>query len=167
ELMCITNSMVPGEESMPKKRFQIAARVLFLIYAAVLIYFLFFADWYGHAPGRAVRSTPNLIPFREINRYLRHGSKIGGRLVFLNLIGNVIGFMPFGFILPLVSNRFRKWYMVLLCGFLLTLLVESVQLITGIGIFDVDDMILNTMGALLGYLVYLPAARIGRSFYGK
>ena len=85
----------------------------------------------------------------------------------MNLIGNVIGFMPFGFILPLVSNRFRKWYMVLLCGFLLTLLVESVQLITGIGIFDVDDMILNTMGALLGYLVYLPAARIGRSFYGK
>jgi glycopeptide antibiotics resistance protein len=159
--------MVPGEESMPKKRFQTAARVLFLIYAAVLIYFLFFAAWYGHAPGRAVRSAPNLIPFREIERYLRRGYIIGGRLVFLNLIGNVIGFMPFGFILPLISDRFRKWYMVFLCGFLLTLLVESVQLITGIGIFDVDDMILNTMGALLGYLVYLPAARIGRSIYGK
>ena len=159
--------MVPGEESMPKKRFQIAARVLFLIYAAVLIYFLFFADWYGHAPGRAVRSAPNLIPFREIKRYVRRGYIIGGRLVFLNLIGNVIGFMPFGFMLPLVSDCFRKWYRVLLGGFFLTLMVESVRLLSGIGIFDVDDMILNTLGALLGYFVYLFAARIGRSFYGK
>ena len=75
--------------------------------------------------------------------------------------------MPFGFMLPLISDHFRKWYRVFLCGFLLTLLVESVQLISGIGIFDVDDMILNTLGALLGYFAYFSAARIGRSFYGK
>ena len=152
---------------MPKMRFRNAARVLFLIYAVVLIYFLFFADWYGHAPGKAVRSAPNLVPFREIERYMKRGYIIGSRLVFWNLIGNVIGFMPFGFMLPLISDHFRKWYRVFLCGFLLSLLVESVQLITGIGIFDVDDMILNTLGALLGYFVYFSAARIGRSFYGK
>ena len=152
---------------MPKMRFRNAARVLFLIYAVVLIYFLFFADWYGHAPGKAVRSAPNLVPFREIERYMKRGYIIGSRLVFWNLIGNVIGFMPFGFMLPLISDHFRKWYRVFLCGFLLTLLVESVQLISGIGIFDVDDMILNTLGALLGYFAYFSAARIGRSFYGK
>ena len=165
--MHITKSMASGEESIPKKRFRILARILFLMYAVVLIYFLFFADWYGHAPGKAVRSAPNLIPFREIKRYMKLGHIIGGRLVFLNLIGNVIGFMPFGFMLPMISNHFRKWYRVLLYGFFLTLLVESVQLFSGIGIFDVDDIILNTLGALLGYFVYLPVVRIGRSLYGK
>lgn len=165
--MRITDSMASVERSVHKKRFRIAARILFVIYAAVLIYFLFFADWYGHAPGHAVRSAPNLVPFREIKRYMRLSYIIGGRLVFLNLIGNVIGFMPFGFMLPLLSDTFRKWYIVLLSGFLLTLLVESAQLFSGIGIFDVDDMILNTLGTLLGYYVYLTAVRIGRLFYGK
>ncbi len=152
---------------MHKKRFRSAARVLFLIYAGILVYFLFFADWYGHAPGRAVRSAPNLVPFREIRRYLQRSYIIGRRLVFWNLVGNVLGFMPFGFMLPLLSDFFKKWYRVLPGGFLLTLLVESVQLISGIGIFDVDDMILNTLGAFLGYYVYLAAVRIGRLFYGK
>ena len=152
---------------MHKKRFRSAARVLFLIYAGILVYFLFFADWYGHAPGRAVRSAPNLVPFREIRRYLQRSYIIGRRLVFWNLVGNVLGFMPFGFMLPLLSDFFKKWYRVLSGGFLLTLLVESVQLISGIGIFDVDDMILNTLGAFLGYYVYLAAVRIGRLFYGK
>ena len=81
---------------------------------------------------------------------------------FLNLAGNVIGFLPFGFFLPILSRRLRNGVLVTMSGFGLSLLVESIQLIFKVGCFDVDDMILNTLGAALGYGIYAVCDKIRR-----
>lgn len=71
-----------------------------------------------------------------------------------NLLGNILLFIPLGFLLPLLVRRFRNIFLIVLTGFLLSVFYETVQLLTGIGIFDVDDMILNTFGTLIGVLVF-------------
>lgn len=64
---------------------------------------------------------------------------------------NIFLFMPFGFLLPLINQKFNRWYNTVICGFLCSLLIELSQLIFSIGIFDVDDLITNTLGTIFGY----------------
>jgi glycopeptide antibiotics resistance protein len=71
-----------------------------------------------------------------------------------NLWGNLLGFVPVGLFLPFLIPFFRKGIYVLLAGFALSLCFEMGQLIFGLGIFDVDDIILNTAGCFLGYIIY-------------
>jgi glycopeptide antibiotics resistance protein len=72
-----------------------------------------------------------------------------------NLLGNLLGFIPFGFLLPLLMPFFRNIVKILLAGFLLSLGYETVQLVFGLGIFDVDDLILNTTGVLIGFIIFI------------
>lgn len=77
-----------------------------------------------------------------------------------NLLGNLLGFAPVGFLLPLLLPWFRKGVYVLLAGFLLSLCFETAQLVLGLGIFDVDDLILNTTGCFIGYVFYWIIRRV-------
>lgn len=88
-------------------------------------------------------------------------------MAFLNLAGNVIGFLPFGFFLPILSRRLRNGFVVTALGFGLSLLVESIQLVFKVGCFDVDDLILNTLGVLLGWLAFWICNGIRRMIYEK
>ncbi|WP_312476386.1 VanZ family protein [Neobacillus sp.] len=96
------------------------------------------------------RST-NIIPFKTIYFYL-FLADINLNIRIENLVGNIIGFMPFGFILPLLTKRFQNLRTILLATFCLSLTFELLQLIFEFGSFDVDDLILNTLGGILGYL---------------
>ena len=93
----------------------------------------------------------NLVPFLEIRRGLENIDKVGYYYV---IVRNVVALMPFGFLLPLVSeHKVNTWKA--FCGsLLLSLTAESIQLVSKTGAFDVDDLILNTLGGLLGYFVY-------------
>ncbi|MBV7506233.1 VanZ family protein [Bacillus sp. sid0103] len=93
----------------------------------------------------------NFVPFKTINFYL-FLADINLSIRIENLAGNVIGFMPFGFILPLLAKKFQKLSAVTLATFCLSLTFELLQLIFEFGSFDVDDLILNTAGGILGYL---------------
>lgn len=75
-------------------------------------------------------------------------------------VGNIIWFVPLGFLLPCLNNRFSSISRVLLFGFLLSLLIEFFQFAFGTGISEVDDMILNTLGALIGYGGYSAISRL-------
>lgn len=68
-----------------------------------------------------------------------------------NIILNILMFVPFGFLLPLFSDRFKKFYWILSLGFLFTFGIEATQYITKRGIFEVDDIMNNWIGALIGY----------------
>lgn len=68
-----------------------------------------------------------------------------------NIILNILLFSPLGFLLPVWSRRLQKLWRTVLCGFVFSLLIELVQLITLLGIFEVDDLINNTFGVLIGY----------------
>ncbi|MCQ2567746.1 MAG: VanZ family protein [Mogibacterium sp.] len=73
----------------------------------------------------------------------------------LSSIGlNVLLFVPLGHLVPSIMMRFDRWWKVLLLGFMSSLLIETVQLITKLGWFDASDLLHNTLGALMGYWIY-------------
>jgi len=129
--------------------------VLFVLYLGALFYLMFFSDMAERGFGVKADYTYNLKRFVEIRRYLFHASQIGFRGVFLNIYGNILGFMPFGFILGVISSRCRKhWYDAVIITYLLSYSIEMIQLIFRAGSCDVDDIILNTLGGALGYLMF-------------
>lgn len=78
--------------------------------------------------------------------------KSGGLTVFG--VENVLLFVPFGVLIPLIWQKFRKAYKTAILGFIISLIIESAQLITHRGYFELDDIILNTLGTFIGYLIY-------------
>lgn len=134
--------------------------LLFLCYIAALVYFLFFSESYGREGNGTFRY--NLVPLQEIMRFWKYRAILGNETVILNLAFNVIGFMPFGFMLPLLSEKDRRFVIVFLLTFELSLVVEVLQLFTGRGSFDVDDLMLNTLGGVVGYGCYCVFARLSR-----
>lgn len=145
-----------------RKGIRLSGLCLFLIYLTGLIYFLFFAESYGRGMTDAFYDY-NLLPFREIRRYLLYRELLGTRSVMLNLVGNVVGFMPFGALVPLLSRSVRKAWKTGLLSMEVSILIEAAQLFFRTGCCDVDDVILNTLGGLTGYAVY----RAARSLYER
>ena len=138
--------------------------VLFLMYLALLVYFLFFAESFGRTDPKTRGYSYNLVPFKEISRFWIYREKLGIRAMMLNIVGNIVAFMPCGFFLPIVSRRSKKWYNTVIISFTFSLFVETIQLISRVGSFDVDDLLLNTTGGALGYLCFylVQTARIRR-----
>lgn len=71
-----------------------------------------------------------------------------------NIILNIMMFIPFGFLLPLVSKKFQVFWKTYLAGFLFTFLIEMTQLLLHLGICELDDFMNNTVGAMIGYGFY-------------
>lgn len=141
-----------------RKGIRISGAFLFGIYVFGLIYYLFFAESYGRGMTHSIYNA-NFLPFREIRRYIVWHEVLGMRTVWTNLAGNIIGFVPFGALLPLLSKGARNTWKVILLGMEISTLVEISQLCLRVGCFDVDDIILNTVGAFLGYICYSIASK--------
>lgn len=115
----------------------------------VLVGGLTWERWSGYVMGGF-----NLVPLRGISEQM--GNIIGGQDVARNLIylvGNLTGFAPLGFLLPALFKRPRKFPMFLITVLLAISVLELVQLMTMRGSFDIDDIILNTVGACLGFWI--------------
>lgn len=111
----------------------------FIIYILLLYYIVTFQDNnYG---------TNNFVPFKEIFRY-----KITSSLFIRNVVGNVLLFVPFGlFVTHYVKNK--SFLPTMLLSLLVSCAIEFAQ--SSIGrTADIDDVILNTLGGLFGYLLY-------------
>lgn len=93
----------------------------------------------------------NVIPFKTIFYYL-FLADMNVSIRIENLVGHIIGFAPFGFMLPLISKNFLNMKRILIATFCLSLTFELTQLIFYFGSFDVDDLLLNTLGGVVGYL---------------
>ena len=127
--------------------------VLFLLYLALLSYLMFFSEDFGRTnPNRGY--AYNVAPFKEIMRFITYYETLGMKAVVVNLAGNVIAFMPFGFFMPVVSRRSRGPVRIIFLGFGFSLMLETIQLVFKVGSFDVDDLILNTLGAAIGFFCY-------------
>lgn len=136
-----------------KKIFRAVGKVLFLLYVVFLIYFLFLAEWYGRT-GISEEYRYNLELFREIKRFIIYREQLGAFAVFANLSGNILIFVPYGFFIS-VASRERGFFKTLFFSMGLSLCVEIIQLFTRVGSFDVDDILLNTIGGVLGYIIFL------------
>ena len=71
----------------------------------------------------------------------------------LNIVGNIAAFVPFGASLPVINKKHKGFLSVFLIGVLFTASIETAQLIMRVGSFDVDDMILNTTGVVIGFVL--------------
>ena len=101
-------------------------------------------------------ATNNFIPFKEIMRY-----NIMSRLFFKNVLGNMIMFLPFGFFVSYYLKS-EKLTLPLFLILIASISIEVVQLLIG-RVFDVDDIILNILGGLLGYGIYFIFRRLGEN----
>ena len=125
--------------------------VCFLAYLLLLAYLLFYASFLGREEHQEYRY--NLTLFQEIGRYYYLGRRTGSwYLFFWNVIGNICVFVPFGVFLPKLFAKCKNIFLTVLFSFEMSLCVEIVQLVTKVGSFDVDDLLLNTLGGLLGFL---------------
>lgn len=99
----------------------------------------------------------NLVPFAEMFRY-----SIGSRLFFKNIIGNVLMFMPYGFFASFYL-KLKKPLKAIIISFVASLAIETTQYMIG-RVFDVDDILLNVVGGLLGFVIYLIFDKLGETF---
>lgn len=136
-----------------EKAGMVLAWVLFTMYIITLFYFMFFSERYGRNIGYEGYNY-NLTVFHEIHRFWKYRNVLGLESVVVNLLGNVAGFIPFGAVLPFLSKKKKNIVFITLLTFEFSLLIEVIQLISKAGCFDVDDLIMNTTGGMLGYLLY-------------
>ena len=139
-----------GEKKMNVMR--IVALMAFFAYLLLLAYLLFFSSTYGRTSEMGYRY--NLKPFLEIRRGIEHVDRVGYHYILINVAGNVAAFMPFGFLLPFISTGRKNTFHALFYTLLLSFCAECMQLLSRTGAFDVDDLILNTTGGVLGYWCY-------------
>jgi len=139
-----------------KKEFNHKAvmKLLFIIYMCVLVYVVFFAEAMGRTPQDGY--VYNLTPLKEIKRFMKYiwDNDVLGRAARLNIFGNIIAFIPFGIYLPYTSESKLGFISTFLYTFSLSLTIELVQLITKVGSCDVDDIILNALGGVIGYILW-------------
>ena len=124
--------------------------LFFLIYILCLFQIVTFEDQSLFISGN------NLVPFKEIMRY-----KVGSRLFIKNVIGNVVMFIPYGIFASLYAKLDKPFHALCLV-FFASVTVETTQLLIG-RVFDIDDIILNVIGGLIGYGIYRLIDMIGDS----
>nr|WP_229522133.1 VanZ family protein [Paenibacillus monticola] len=102
-------------------------------------------------PNRIFDRQGNYIPFKEIIKEI-HSLSISHPFLSTNLIGNILIFIPLGLFIPLLfTSRGASFVKIFMLPLLLSLCFEVTQLLLCIGTFDVDDLILNTAGGIVGY----------------
>ncbi|MBO1511939.1 VanZ family protein [Metabacillus bambusae] len=121
--------------------------ICFLVYVCVLFYLLFFSSYRQSVEGLL---TYNVRPFQTILGYF---SNFDGLSITDQFVGNVLAFVPFGFLLPLLVSRLGSFIRMVWGTVAFSLLVEIAQLIFRVGAFDVDDLLLNTIGGVIGFLL--------------
>ncbi len=102
---------------------------------------------------RTLDKSINLIPFYSIKEYLFSNSATIKKFAFGNVVGNIVIFIPLGTYLSLFKNN-KRVITNLLFIFIASLFIEIIQGLLGIGASDIDDIILNCLGGLVGILGY-------------
>jgi len=131
-----------------------AVWALLAMYTVFLLYMMFLglhrtvyaeADWDYRL---------NLVPFDTIHRYVFHANAFTTGMWAINLFGNIGVFVPYGLLLPILLRGCRSLIGMLLTFYAGLFVAELMQLLLRVGSFDVDDFILNGLGASAGYALF-------------
>lgn len=139
-------------------------RILFILYLLILMKVIIFkfpfakllqiaASWKKEVFWEGL-SGANFKLFRTIKLYVRHWDNKGINS-FGNLVGNIIAFIPLGYMLPRLHKIFENLFLCMATALLFILGIELFQLFSAFGIFDVDDILLNGLGTFIGYLGFV------------
>ena len=125
---------------------------LFFIYFLILVNLTIFK--YGYLTlDFDIRFYINYIPFVEtVKMFTNEFSDI--HIALYNVVGNILLFIPLGFFIPLFFNKKNKLSKVILYGFTASLTIEVLQIFTPFNTTDIDDIILNTLGSILGFIIF-------------
>ena len=118
----------------------------FIIYILCLFQIVTFQD-------AVTWSSNNFVPFKEMFRY-----QIGSRLFIKNVLGNIILFLPFGFFTAYYLD-IKKPYLIIILTLIASTSIEFVQMSIG-RVFDIDDIMLNTIGGIVGFYLFSILSKI-------
>lgn len=139
----------------------VAGRLLFLAYCVLMLWLLFgqrldgreLSAIFGDSDRKA-----NFIPLETVRLYLRLLQNSTNesllRHAIINLVGNVVMFVPLGWLLPAVWEWLRSFFKTFFVCAVIICAVEAVQYATALGSCDIDDLILNLAGVILGYVLW-------------
>lgn len=122
-------------------------RIFIPFYTIFLLYLMFFGFGRSQYEINIVRLSPLISTFSFVKE------TILWKTIIINIFGNIIMFTPFGFlgiVFPKL-NDFKTLMINFLSGIII---IESLQYFTRLGVFDIDDIILNTIGVAIGFWVY-------------
>lgn len=138
-------------------------KTLFIIYCLLLITILFLNNEYRMGGFQNINTfskehfeASNIIPFATIVEYIRGviSNNINTIIVIINFTTNLLLFAPMGFFVPILfQSRIKNTIQFVIMIIILTLIVEILQFITYRGSTDIDDIILNTIGAVIVYVL--------------
>ncbi len=148
-----------------KKFYRVLGKIFFVLYIVFVFYFLLVSEIYGRE-GEMREYHYNLVLFREIKRFYRYRKQLGIFATMTNLLGNVLIFVPFGFFVPMASKD-RSFWVTSFYSLAFSLIVEISQLSMKVGCFDVDDLLLNTVGGMLGYIAFMICNVVRRNYAKK
>lgn len=109
----------------------------------------------------------NVIPFHSLYEYTTRWDHFNVDIILTNTFGNILLYIPLGFFLPLFIMKGSGMMKVVKQAAILIFLVNLAQYVLHLGRFDVDDVILGTVGALIGYLIYRPFMRLSKGMASR
>lgn len=142
-----------------KKFARPALWTVFIIYCFILVYVLFLSRGtrVGFTYAEYMQRFTNFIPFKTIIEYVQRYSNGYWRLATLNLLGNLALFVPMGMALPCLFKKLNRFWKVILTVLGMVVIVELVQGVLRVGSIDIDDVIFNVVGAMVGYgIIMIP-----------
>ncbi len=95
--------------------------------------------------------TANFTLFKTIHMYIDYSDVLNS---FENLAGNILVFVPFGIFLPAIWQKCKNFADTFLAGLVFSLAIETFQLFSAFGEFDIDDILLNCFGVVVGFILY-------------
>ncbi|MBQ8503446.1 MAG: VanZ family protein [Clostridia bacterium] len=136
-----------------------ASEIIFIIYALIMLWLLFGQRWgfdNSTSYSEQLRQNINLVPFETIRLFLNMAENSASgymtRYAFRNLIGNVVMFIPLG-LLPCISKKLNSFIKYIITVIVIIVIIEVIQLFTLLGSCDIDDLMLNVAGAIIGYWI--------------
>jgi glycopeptide antibiotics resistance protein len=148
-----------------QKIIKISSWALFFVYAFLVIEKLFLdSRIVFQLYQKEFGASYNLIPFESILQYTLNFNRYNLDTWLFNTFGNVIIFMPLGFLLPVIFNNMKRFKNIFIICLLTSLMIEMIQRITLLGFFDIDDIILNTIGGTFGFFGWFILQKISPRF---
>ena len=157
----LLETFVKNTQNDQTKNNRIARAVLwslFAIYCGILLWMLYLGRDFrsGYSFSEYISAFSNFIPFKTVYHYARLAAT--GSLEFIglflwNIMGNLLMLLPLGAVLPCLFKRIDRFWKVVVTVTVTVMLIELGQLVLRVGVIDVDDLILNLSGAMIGYAI--------------
>lgn len=149
-----------------KKILRVNLIIYFLIYTVTIFSLTLFDEIYGRQGliiidwdkdllNTYLNNSFNLVPFETIKLFTNGYIKgiVNLKNFSVNIIGNFLAFMPYGIFFPLIFKSMRKYYKFLITMIIIVVVIELLQFVTMSGSCDIDDLILNILGASIVYFI--------------